>query len=65
MEQQHHAAVDNPRQRWAIAIAIVVFVAVSRIPFDMPIPFNVFFYGVITLAVVGEVYLWRRRRKRI
>ena len=68
MEQQHHDASDNPRQRWAFAIGLVVFIALSRstfvVPFVEAIPFNVFFYGLITLAVLRELQLWRRRRKR-
>jgi hypothetical protein len=67
MEQQQHAWQDNPRQRWAIAVALVVFVAVSRIDFPDPlraVPFGVFMFGLLGLAVVTEVYLWRRRGRQ-
>jgi membrane protein implicated in regulation of membrane protease activity len=57
--------MDNTRLRWSIVAAIVVAVMLSRTNIGLPgVPFNVALYGFITLAVIGEVYWWRRSRNR-
>jgi hypothetical protein len=64
MEQQQHTWQDNLRQRWSIAIALVIFVALSRLNFPDPlraVPYSVVFFGFIGYVVVRELYLWRQR----